>query len=139
MTTPGPDKIIACPQCKALSKMHTIASGNTFGSVLWSDAKMDAPMLPEADQVTRCGQCKTVFWIKNAQVVGEYDWYRSDESDEPARQDWIDAPSITHPDAATLAEAIGTTSDADGIRYLRVKLWHIFNDAFRKELSLIHI
>ena len=35
--TPGPEVIISCPECKALSRFSTMASGNTFGSTLWSD------------------------------------------------------------------------------------------------------
>ena len=29
---PGPDQIIACPQCKGLAKYMRLESGNTFGA-----------------------------------------------------------------------------------------------------------
>lgn len=45
-------------------------SGNTFGSHLWSDGYMHAPMLPEMVRVTRCPGCRRIYWLADAQEVG---------------------------------------------------------------------
>jgi len=68
MTTPGPDHFFSCPHCKAVLRRWTIGSGNTFGSTLWSDGYLDAPMLPRAVQATRCPSCAKVFFVEDADV-----------------------------------------------------------------------
>jgi len=51
---PGPYQIIACPKCKGLQQYRTLASGNTFGTRLWTDGKRIARMLPLPPAVVKC-------------------------------------------------------------------------------------
>lgn len=69
--TPGPTQIIECPACGALHQLATAASGNTFGALLWSDGKLDAPMLFNSPDIARCSGCRVLFMLELANVVGE--------------------------------------------------------------------
>ena len=71
MTT-GPEVIISCPECKALSRFSTMASGNTFGSTLWSDGYRYSPMLEPSVPVIQCDDCSRIFLKWKAEEVGQY-------------------------------------------------------------------
>lgn len=51
---PGPNYVYKCPNCSALLTRESIASGNSFGSKLFSDGKRIAPMNPELPNLTKC-------------------------------------------------------------------------------------
>ncbi|MCE9670623.1 ribosomal protein L7/L12 [Myxococcus stipitatus] len=72
---PGPDIVIACPHCGALHRRWSLASGNTFGAVLWSDGWFDAPMRPLPPWIARCAGCRRFFWVERATELGEMDSY----------------------------------------------------------------
>ena len=38
---PGPDQIIACPNCKGLARYMTLASGNTLDARVWTDGNSE--------------------------------------------------------------------------------------------------
>ena len=66
--TPAGDKIIQCPHCGEKKQVLQIGSGNTFGSTLWSDTKMDCPMLPQHSQVQRCPKCGHYYFAYKSGV-----------------------------------------------------------------------
>lgn len=39
---------LVCPSCKGILLVRQIASGNTFGAIVWTDGKAECPMLPPA-------------------------------------------------------------------------------------------
>ena len=133
MTTPGPDQFFSCPHCKAVLRRWTIGSGNTFGSTLWSDGYLHAPMLPRAVQATRCPSCAKVFFVEDADNLGEHWTYGSfrDDSDDLLPASYQDAPAVEDADAEALSELIPQTEDRDRLRYLCMQIWHIYNQAYR--------
>ena len=133
MTTPGPDHFFSCPHCKAVLRRWTIGSGNTFGSTLWSDGYLDAPMLPRAVQATRCPFCARAFFVENAEDLGEHWTYRSyrDDSEEPLPEGYKDAPAVEDAKPDALSELILQTEDRDQLRYLCMQTWHIHNQDYR--------
>jgi hypothetical protein len=134
---PGPDQIIACPKCSRPLRRHTLSSGNTFGAVLWSDGKQVAPMLPEMPVVSKCGHCSGIFWVEDAETLGEHGGYAPfrDKAPEPAPADWEGCPEVEHLDTPGLVEAIDIVESVERLRYLRVRLWHTLNNPCRKEKS----
>jgi len=44
---PGPNEYFKCSKCSQIVSRGSIASGNTFGAVLYSDGNQIAPMLPK--------------------------------------------------------------------------------------------
>ena len=65
---PGNPQILTCPFCGKEKEIMSLASGNTFGSELWSDNKQIAPMLPEISYVQKCPHCGK-YYIKGRQAV----------------------------------------------------------------------
>jgi hypothetical protein len=126
---PGPDIIIACPQCGALARVFSLMSGNTLGATLWTDAYMDAPMLPRPPAITRCDNCTAFFWVKDAPRVGKVSRW----SDEPAPEAWRNAPEVRPLSEDEHWEAIanGSASNSQEERLLRTWAWWTGNHRFR--------
>ena len=50
------DRFVKCPKCGRIWCEISWSSDNTFNSTLWSDGKLDAPMLPSFVQWPACGE-----------------------------------------------------------------------------------
>lgn len=57
-----------CQHCLGLIEQPSMISGNTIGARIWTDGKMDAPMLPELPQIVKCPHCSACM-IKGLQRV----------------------------------------------------------------------
>ncbi|MCX7840756.1 MAG: hypothetical protein N2559_15080 [Anaerolineae bacterium] len=125
---PGPDEIIACPHCGSLARRHTLLSGNTFGAHFWTDGKMLAPMLPEFPAITRCAQCVQLYWVEDAQVVGE------EQYGEPIPEEWKRAQAVRELTRDEFREALqtGLGNNAERELHLRVHYWWACNDPLRE-------
>ncbi|GBD35943.1 hypothetical protein HRbin36_01059 [bacterium HR36] len=126
---PGPDQVITCPHCGFLAKQRTLISGNTIGAILWSDGKLEAPMLPEFPAVVRCRGCKRFYWVDEARVKGEIEpfGYQSQHL-ELQRAEYTQHLTI---DEYIEALDTGVGSDMQKERYLRVHFWWAVNDLVR--------
>lgn len=58
-------EIVACPFCGKKKELLSIVSGNTFGSILWSDGKQISPMLPKVSPVQKCPRCRKYYLYYN--------------------------------------------------------------------------
>jgi hypothetical protein len=133
---PGPDIIIACPACGALAKVFSLMSGNTFGASIWTDGKMEAPMLPRPPAITRCPSCDTIYWVADAKEVGKYaTWETKKVQVDPA---WENAPKIRELTENEYYEALdsGLATTAEREKQLRVFTWWRSNDRYRKDAAL---
>lgn len=152
---PAPDTIHECPHCNAKALKANLLSGNTFGSQLWSDGYMHAPMLPEMVRVTRCPDCRRIYWLADAQELRVVPEPVFEEQEVEVNRKWwfgtrkekrsgyrssplADLPELEHLDAGGLVEAlaeitIGSTQGRE--EYLRTKLWWTHNDSFRNDPS----
>lgn len=132
---PGPDQILACPSCGKPLRRETLTSGNTFGAILWSDGKREAPMLPDFPAVSRCGHCHSIFWVEDAASFGEDDRF-GEEQPEKQPETWARALDIDFLDADGYVEAIDMTSEPKRIHFLRIMLWHTLNDPYRNDKAV---
>ncbi len=66
----GPDEILLCPSCRQLFTRNTYSSGNTFGSISWSDGESFTPMMPSGPLITLCGNCGITFFTEDVRHVG---------------------------------------------------------------------
>lgn len=127
--TPGPAILFACPACGDRLQRGSLGSGNTFGATLWSDARLEAPMLPDERAFARCACCETWFWFDDAPELGSYDWFR----DEVPPEGWAGVTRVEDPGpegyAAALAAGLGTTREREA--YLRLRAWWAAGDAVR--------
>ena len=63
--TPGSPYRLTCPKCGGHKLVASIASGNTFGGILWSDSKNDYPMLPQPSFVQHCPVCGHCYFYND--------------------------------------------------------------------------
>ena len=68
MMISGPS-CFCCPDCGAPHLRTEIASGNTFRSWLFSDGKMEAPMLPDVPFITKCYRCGLIFYLDSSMRI----------------------------------------------------------------------
>lgn len=129
---PGADQVIACPHCGSLARRHTLTSGNTFGAILWSDGKQEAPMLPEFPAVTKCDHCKRFYWVDEAEVKGEMELFGDISKRVP--KEWETAQPIRDLSIDDYIEALdtGLGSTREKERYLRGHFWWAVNDIIRR-------
>jgi hypothetical protein len=128
---PGPDRIVACPSCRAPARHLTLASGNTFGARAWTDGKQIAPMLPRPPAVVRCRRCAACYWLADAEQVGSVDrWNPGPDAKQGA---FADAEPVQEPSEAEYYDALrlGLARDDDAERALRIFAWHRSNEPFR--------
>jgi hypothetical protein len=129
--TQGPIFVICCPLCSGLAKYPTVASGNTFGAVYYTDGKRVAPMLPATPSVVRCAACRGVFWRSAAAEVGQFDEQREDAAAVDA--DWRKAGYLHEPDEAEHLAALDRliASSPGEERGIRLLTWWRGNDRYR--------
>jgi hypothetical protein len=107
---PGPDIVISCPHCAALSRLPSVAV---------------------------CPVCHTFYWVEEAQRVGEiHSSFLHEATDASgAAPEWLEAPEVMEPSEADYLEMLGEKggefSEDDELN-LRLLAWWRGNDAFRQ-------
>ena len=102
-------------------------SGNTIGAKYYSDGKRIAPMLIDFPQITKCNECNTIFWIKNATKLGTLDAFeglsKNNENIQQSRfltmQEYFEA----------LWKKVHQSKAEE--RDIRISIWWTFNDRIR--------
>jgi len=130
--TPGPTQVIRCPLCSGLAKYPTVASGNTFGAVYYTDGKRVAPMLPATPSGVRCAACRGVCWRTAAAEVGQLN--EQPEEPEVVNADWLKAGHLHEPDEAEHLTALDRliASSPGEERGIRLVAWWRGNDRHRE-------
>ena len=127
-TTPGPYYVYKCPQCETLIQKPSINSGNSAGSVLYSDGYTFMPFLPQFPDLTKCAKCDALFFLKSMEPVGTY------EFGEAAPEEWRDvefAPFPTTEDLRRALELDTIKNNKIAEMQLRMQIWWKFNDRVR--------
>ncbi len=127
---PGADVVFPCPYCQALARVFSLASGNSFGAITWTDGYQDMPMNPRPPRITRCHACKEIYWVGEVPPVG---YLLPETEDLPENVAWKAAPYAEPLDEAGFFEAIegGCAPTPELELELRVAAWWRGNDAFR--------
>ena len=132
--TPGPDYIYECPNCSNLLRKPTLMSGNTFWATFYSDGRMNAPMLPDLPDLTKCRRCDTVLWLSYMEKIG-YEWFGRD-----GKAEWRDADRAEFLDVADLARFLEwdlVKNDQQRELTVRQRIWWTFNDRTRQGKDLL--
>jgi hypothetical protein len=139
---PGPDIFYKCPSCEAVLKNSSLASGNTFGAVFFSDGKRIAPMLPDIPNLTKCSKCDTILWLSDLKELGEKLISNRDYSDHP---DWKDSPEVGHLGLKDLYRALEANSFAEDASqkkqreiFIRQRIWWEYNSSFDKSIDEVN-
>lgn len=133
---PGPIYIHQCPYCIKLISRYSLLSGNSNGVKVYSDGKSIKPMAPEFPIITKCANCKNIFWIKDAKPIGSYDYEDNifgDSFEENTKNEWKEAESASTLSVYDLISVLGTeiTKTKDLEIYIRERIWLGFNDRVR--------
>jgi len=122
---PGPTIIRKCSECSGLIEENTIMSGNTCGAKLWTDGKMDAPMLPDSPWLVKCPYCQALIWIYELEVVGNIAAFSDKEA-------YKDIRSYCLPELQDYFDELKKTSiDKEKEEYIRLHIWWKGNDKRR--------
>lgn len=148
---PGPDYILACPHCGALTRVFTIMEADPTGTVSWTDGYQHAPHTPRHPNLMRCHQCGQLHWLVESPQVGMIDppdmvaegasprfaIFGQEEQPEPGTPPppgWVEAPQVLGLEESDYFEALragmGVTTEQE--IELRVHAWWRGNDRFRK-------
>ena len=123
------DFSLKCPNCKAESLFRGLASSNTFGAIWFSDMKMVAEMLPDTPSLTVCEACNKFFWIKDIQrEYRDYDYISKSNSK------WVRFLTFDEYLSALKIKSICNSDENE--RYIRIKIWWLFNDRVREKQDL---
>ncbi len=127
---PGPTLIVKAPGCQSPVKVSTLASGNTFGAVFWTDGKWEAPMLPDESLLRKHPTEGALFWADECEEVGTIPF----DGDLQKAERWKDVPYDEEPSEQDLFSALesGIADTEEKIRYLRIRLWWAGNDPIRE-------
>lgn len=129
LMTPGPILILKPAGCEVPVKLFTLASGNLFGALSWTDGKQEAPMMPDEPWLRKSPVEGVLFWTDACEQIGEFD----PAEGEPEPREWADLKFAMHPTADDLFAALSSgLADTDAkVRYLRTRLWWLGNDPVR--------
>ena len=53
-------------------------------TILWSDGKQETPMLTEFPAITRCRACRGFYWVDDAEIKGEIEFFMDESKYAPA-------------------------------------------------------
>ena len=109
------------------------ASGNSFGSRLWTDGYLFAPMLQPYARAILCPHCDEAFFREDAREVDRY----SPDGEAGQWDRFIvkhDGPPLVSDGGLPAYRALlDKTRDRERLRYLRTRIWHVQNDRIREE------
>lgn len=119
---PGKPQILTCPFCGKEKEIMSLMSGNTFGSMLWSDNKQIAPMMPEMSYVQKCPHCGK-YYIRNRQAI------RHATEGFSFEQGTLTFTEMKEAFAQLSAEGF---NNCDEEQTVRMMLHHAFNDHYHR-------
>lgn len=130
--TPGPTIIRKCSTCAKLIEQPTIASGSTdCGDRVWSDGKVDTPLLPDQPWMVKCGHCESILWIDEQEQVGEVGESRNDV--DTGAEIFADASPYVIPSIQDyIAFLLPGVSNMQKELYIRQRVWWAGNDVRRQ-------
>ena len=104
--------------------MPTLLSGNTFGAKFWSDAKREAPMLPDSPAFVVCNHCNSPYWVEDATRQDSMQVGKSQGQGQRIRAAGL---SVIY---AALEASPAMAQERN--RYLRIQAWWKVNDPVRQ-------
>ncbi|MEQ1851996.1 MAG: hypothetical protein ABMA01_10430 [Chthoniobacteraceae bacterium] len=127
----GPDVVLACPHCEALSRLFTVAAADGSGCLSWTDGYQELPMTPAQPNVSRCRKCAKLMWVAQCPTIGLIE---KDGPAKPEEAEWRELPYLEPVDEADYLEAVnsGMASFPEQETELRVFAWWRGNDRYRR-------
>jgi hypothetical protein len=122
----GDDNIYKCPKCNNLIANGSLASGNTFDAIYYSDGKIDAPNNPEFPILSICKKCDNLLWLYNMEELDScFDYLQNEEYKQAQLANFL---TISEYENALKIKAFSNTAEEI---WIRKRLWWAFNDRIR--------
>lgn len=137
----GELQLFKCKGCDKHVTRQTLLSGNSFGQTVWTDGRIDMPMMPRKHDLPfwYCPECQTFQGVSAMKIIEEL-------GPPPIPLEWRDAPGLWK--KAYEMQEPGWRQYLDGIRqwqkrlvpdpdletFIRLLSWHRYNDRFRHKL-----
>lgn len=124
---PGPDQLYECPKCSNRIQRGSMMSGNTFGARLYSDGRMDAPMMPSYPNLIACNRCRELLWLDRMKPIAYSmpDFLLDDNSDSDGMHPWGDVQIANEMSIPVANRILQTLKPEFAVEeyYIRRKLW----------------
>ena len=118
----GPKLIYQCPNCGKIIGYRSLFSVNDFGATSYSDGRTRGIMYADSPEIVKCKKCKTFFWLKKENQIGEYGpltinskWEKAPEAESLTKNEYIEALNLK------------AYKNKDQERYVRCNLWRALN------------
>lgn len=128
----GPPLERYCPHCGTLHEIPTLASGNGFSSLLWSDGFLHSPHWRDSPRLLQCAVCARAMWVDD---MPEAEGTQEQDADWTAIRTGPEPAHASFPEVRELARFIdeGVYRTAGEERYLRQRLWWALNHPARNQ------
>lgn len=140
---PGPNLILRTPS-GTLVKIHSLLSGNNFRSRLWTDGKLEAPMMTDEPWLRRVPRAAELFWTDECEEIGkeklgsssmiEWLWSKVRGRDPSSEKNYWGVPFARTPGVDDYGRAltIGVATTPEKERHIRMRYWWAANDPVRR-------
>jgi hypothetical protein len=137
--------LLNCQSCDKHVTQQTLASGNSFGAVEWTDGRMDMPMMPRKHDLPfwYCPKCRTFQRVSEMEIIEEASSPLIPMKENPAAGLWEKAYEMQEPGWRQYLDGIEqwktqTEKDPDLETYIRMLSWHRYNDRYRYKLKRLN-
>jgi len=126
----GDPLVLCCPHCGYPCSIEQLPSGNSFGSLRWSDGFVYMPYWRNTPALLQCERCLKPMWYEDMLTVeqarsasGDEKWYHHTDDPHPPLE----------PDARLMARFIDEEvyRNAEEEWYMRTRLWWMLNHPLR--------
>ena len=138
---PGETLLLQCNCCSHKVRRKTLASGNTFGGVEWTDGRRVFSMMPRYArfQYWYCPGCHTFQEVSKMATIDKAPPFEDEETGKLSREPWVSALDIKEPDWKEYLAGIEQWekqlySNPELETRLRMLCWRRYNDPYRKKL-----
>lgn len=138
----GNQLLLKCQNCDKHVIRQTLSSGNTFGTLEWTDGRMESPMMPRNHDLPLwcCPKCRSFQWVSEMDIIDEILYPFIPIKDYTFSERWENAFEMQEPGWRQYLEGIEqwkyrTERDPDLETYIRMLSWRRYNDRFRNKLK----
>ena len=138
----GNQLLLKCQNCDKHVIRQTLSSGNTFGTLEWTDGRMESPMMPRNHDLPLwcCPKCRAFQRVSEMDIIEENPYPLTLKKDKSSADGWKNAFEMQEPGWRQYLDGIEqwkyrTERDPDLETYIRILSWRRYNDRFRNKLK----
>lgn len=138
----GNQLLLKCQNCDKHVIRQTLRSGNTFGTLEWTDGRMESPMMPRNHDLPFwcCPKCRAFQWVSEMDIIDEVLSPFIPKKEYSFSERWENAFEMQEPGWRQYLDGIEqwkyrTERDPNLETYIRMLSWRRYNDRFRNKLK----